>query len=347
MSNVDGAFQTVATGGSNSDGCGASGWCEFYYTEDSTGTHLWVSKNADGNTDTVDTLTGEITQSTRIDTIGALNNGLALKTVTLNDLEKLPTLIEDRLVQSSGDDAVTDFEPMTLISQFRVYSGPNVHSEEGADPYSWVICGSRGEAYAEDNCNAPGGAMDSGGAHFAIVFNSNNQGTTLGDSALARFGRDVNPALADPEQNTGVYVACVGTNTGTTANNGILWQNSTCESRPGTDLMYGTADDGTIYYKEAIENGLRGWIRETNGHAFSFLGADNDGTHDGNSPANFGLTQLVQQATEGFLMSCLNCSPHSIPAVVETVFYSVDWPAVPSILIPEHPPVNGTFSVIP
>lgn len=355
MNNLDGSFSAAA--GQNSDGCGGP-WCEFYVTEDASGTHLWVVKGADGNTDTAEGPAVEITQSTRLDSIGALgSNGLVLKQVTLNDLEKLPTLVEDRLAQTSGDDTLTDFEPMTLISQFRVYSGPNVHSEEGADPYSWVICGGAtnpnrtgnvgGAAYGEDDCNVNGGAIDGDGRFFAIVFNSNNQGG-LGDSVLKRYGRDLNPVnlVGDPNQDTGVYVACSNT-AGTTVNNGITFQNSTCQSDPGADGTYGTSDDGTIYYKEALENGLRGWIRETNSHAFSFLGADNDGAHDGISPANFGLTQLVQQATEGFLMSCLNCSPHDLPAVVETVFYSVDWPAVPSILMVNHPPDSGTFTVIP
>jgi hypothetical protein len=139
-------------------------------------------KNADANTDTVnapgEATAVEITQSTRLDTIGALTNaGVILKTVTLSDLEKLPTLVEDRLAQSSNTD--TNMEPQTLISQFRVYSGPNVHSEEGADPYSWVICGSRGHEYGEEACGNYGGAIDASGATFAIVYNAHNQNNNL------------------------------------------------------------------------------------------------------------------------------------------------------------------------
>ena len=111
--------------------------------------------------------------------------------------------------------------------------------------------------------------------------------------------------------------------------------------------MYGTADDGTIYYKEAIENGLRGWIRETNGHSFSFLGADMDGAHDGNSPANFGLTTMMQQNIEGFLMSCLGCNPHSLPTNVETVSYQFDWPGNFDILDFPHPPAStATITIL-
>jgi hypothetical protein len=371
MGNLDGAFSTTVTDGSASDGC-AGTWCEFYVTEDllTGNVHLWVVKNADGDTDTVTAAEGEtgnaaleITRSTRLDTIGAMNTGVVVKTVTLNDLEKLPTLVEDRLAQSSGNNegfADNFMEAQNLITQFRVYSGPNVHSEEGADPYAWVICGSRGQFFGETACNLSDVAMDSGAA-YAIVYNSNNQNNTLGDSVLARFGRDLNPnrydggtgdnqsiqldvngdvvlGSGDPSQQSGVYVACVLA--------------TDCLSDPGVDLMYGTSDDGTIYYREALENGLRGWIRETNAHTFSFLGADNDGlskSETGNVGPNFGLTQLVTQETEGFLMSCLGCSPHSLPAVVETVTYQLDWPAVPTAIQVSHPPTSptSTFSIVP
>jgi hypothetical protein len=306
---------------------------------------LWVVKDADANTDTADGVALLITQSTRLDTITAMSTtvvadkGKVLKQVTLNDLEKLPALIEDRLVQSSGNDeldAANFFEAQNLISQFRVYSGPNVHSEEGADPYSWVICGNRGTAYGEHLCDNTGGAFDSNGSQFAIAFNSNFQNSVLGDSVLARFGSDINPNITtDGSQQPGVYIECGALGAG-------------CISNPGADQTYGTADDGTIYYKEALENGLRGWVRDTNKHTFSFLGADNDGTHNGASPANFGLTQLVTQETEGFLMSCLNCSPHTLPAVVETVTYQLDWPAVPTSIQVPHPPTSptSTFNII-
>ncbi|HET8760669.1 MAG TPA: hypothetical protein VFN94_06355, partial [Nitrospiria bacterium] len=126
---------------------------------------------------------------------------------------------------------------------------------------------------------------------------------------------------------------------------------SLCESDPGLDGMYGTVDDGTIYYREAIENGLRGWIRETNGHAFSFLGADTDGAHDGVSPANFGLTQLVQQIepTQGVLISCLGCSPHNLPLQQDTVTYTFTWPGLPTVTPGLHPPTTGdtVIGVVP
>jgi hypothetical protein len=158
MSNLDGAFS--ALGGQNSDGCDGD-WCEFYVTQDTAGNyHLWVIKNADGNTDTADGTPLEITQSTRLDTINAVKNGgFLLKTATLSNIEKLPFVIDDRMAQYSTGTGVGagEFEQQ-LLQQVRVVSGPNVHSEEGADPYAWVICGSRGHNYGEEDCeDIPGG----------------------------------------------------------------------------------------------------------------------------------------------------------------------------------------------
>lgn len=366
MSNLDGHSGM----GGNSDGCGGP-WCEFYTTVDANGdVALYVVKGADGNTDTItDGTAYEITESARTDTMAALGNGYVVKMVTLNNLEKLPTLIDDRLAQVDNDldgGAVTGeswgvggaaAEPgQVLLSQFQVVSGPNVHSEEGADPYAWVICGTRGMNYGEDDCvgesNAGNGAIDADGHVFAIVYVPNNT-TELGEGVLTRFGRDINPRRvgntlypsgatdtlsADNTQDTNAFVEC------TTGTPSSPWSASTCESDPGADLMYGTADDGTIYYKEAIENGLRGWIRETNGHAFSFLGADfNAG--DGEDP-NFGLTQLVEQNIEGFLMSCLGCNPHSLPENQETLTYQFDWPGNFNISNFPHPPDTTTTITI-
>ena len=368
MSNVDGHFVNTVningtgTEGTASDGCGTSGWCEFYLSVDGAGNnHLYVVKNADANTDTATDgdPAVEITQSTRLDTMAALTNGgKVLKTMTLNNLEKLPTLIDDRLAQVDTNlDAAKETgeswgaggalaEPgQAFFSQIQIVSGPNVHSEEGADPYAWVICGTRGMLYGEDDCSVGGGAIDSGGSNFAIVYNSNTPGI-LGDSVLKRFGKDLNPTRIgnvgpggtdtlspDDTQDSSVYVACSTP--------------TACLSNPGADGMYGTADDGTIYYKEAIENGLRGWIRETNGHSFSFLGADLDGNHNGLTPANFGLTTMMQQNIEGFLMSCLGCNPHSLPTNVETVSYQFDWPGNFDILDFPHPPAStATITIL-
>jgi hypothetical protein len=363
MSNVDGSFSAVA--GQNSAGCGTSNWCEFYVTEDTAGNvHLFVIKNADGNTDSADGTPLEITQSSRTDSIGALANaGVVIKNMPLSNLEKLPFEIDDRLAQYSTEaGSPGDFEQQ-LLQQIRVVSGPNVHSEEGADPYSWVICGTRGVLYGEADCVTESdvnesGAIDANGHVFAIVYVPNNT-LELGESPLSRFGVDMSPRrlgntlypqgfvdTLDPDlnQQAGAYVEC----TAGPATAGSPFAASLCESDPGLDGMYGTVDDGTIYYKEAIENGLRGWIRETNGHAFSFLGADTDGTHDGVSPANFGLTQLLQQQDPamGSLISCLGCSPHDLPIQQDTVTYTFNWPGMPTITPVLHPPATGA-TVIP
>jgi hypothetical protein len=107
-----------------------------------------------------------------------------------------------------------------------------------------------------------------------------------------------------------------------------------------------------------VENGLRGWIRENNAHAFSFLGADTDGCSsanvDGagnactNEAPNFGTSVLMQQVepTQGALLSCLNCSPHDVPYAIDTVTYSFLWPGLPEITPLLHAPsdTEPTFS---
>jgi len=362
MSNLDGAF---SLGGPTASCAGA--WCEFYITEDVAGVHLWVVPNADGNTDTHEvTGVAEITTSTRLDTMGGLGNGgFVLKEFALSDVEKLPAVLDDRLAQfvtemDSGLEAGTAPSMagfgQQLLQQWRAISGPNWHSEEGADPYSWVICGTRGPNYGEDDCAVPGGgAIDAGGLKIAIVYNANAIGT-LGDSTVVRFGSDLNPGLIDsPPQDTGVYVVC-STVPGTTSVMGvagpIVYNNDPCESDAGADGFYGSFDDGTIYYKEAVENGLRGWIRENNAHAFSFLGADTDGLaagDPGNQAPNFGTTVLLQQVepTQGALVSCLNCLPHTLPYNVETVQYSFQWPGLPDVQPLLHAPSDTapTFPV--
>jgi hypothetical protein len=272
MSNLDGHSGS----GTASDGCDGP-WCEFYTTVDAlTGdVALYVVKGADGNTDTTtDGTAFEITQSNRTNTLNALGNGYVVSMVTLNNLEKLPTLIDDRLAQvdndldgfkasneswgaSGGPGPAVNAEPgQVLLSQIQIVSGPNVHSEEGADPYAWAICGTRGMLYGEMDCveesNDGKGAIDANGHVFAIVYVPNNT-TELGEGILTRFGRDINPRRVgntlypsgavdtlstDDTQDTGAFVECTTSGSPTAP-----WSISDCESDPGADLMYGTADD--------------------------------------------------------------------------------------------------------
>jgi hypothetical protein len=288
-----------------------------------------------------------------------------IKNMPLSNLEKLPFVIDERLTQFRTANGSPGTHDQQRITQIRVVSGPNVHSEEGADPYSWVICGTRGTIYGEADCVEESdvnqsGAIDADGHIFAIVYVPNNT-LELGESPLTRFGLDMSPRrlgntlypqgyvdnlAPDTTQDPAAYVECTA-GAATTS----VHPTSSCESDPGLDGMYGTVDDGTIYYKEAIENGLRGWIRETNAHAFSFLGADTDGAHDGVSPANFGLTELVQQIepTQGVLISCLGCSPHTLPLQQDTVTYTFTWPGLPTVTPVLHPPTTGdtVISVVP
>jgi hypothetical protein len=54
------------------------------------------------------------------------------------------------------------------------------------------------------------------------------------------------------------------------------------------------------------------------------------------------FTFLYQQAVEGFVSSCLNCSPHLVPLQQESVNYDFTWPGIPSIASIPHPPASAT-----
>jgi hypothetical protein len=170
--------------------------------------------------------------------------------------------------------------------EFWGLSGPNFQAEEAQDPYTWAICGTsiRGAQYGEKLCATESGGGDSpfagaggtglNGGHvvWAIV---KPQGVALGGlDPLQRYGGDLrpttgetctDPTIADRDPSfcgaTGIMVAC-------TVGGGALFDNPNtpldesqivtedCVSSAGADALYGTADDGTIYYAEATE-----WVK--------------------------------------------------------------------------------------
>jgi hypothetical protein len=130
---------------------------------------------------------------------------------------------------------------------------------------------------------------------------------------------------------------------------------SDCVSSAGTDGLYGTADDGTIYYAEATENGLRAFVRENRAFAFSFINGiginhpELCGTTNecGDSPAT-GTRQVMFQNIQdlGATLSCFNCSALGQHTVPTHGFdrYNFKWTPLPGVHIPEdHPNTNGNI----
>jgi hypothetical protein len=287
--------------------------------------------------------------------------------------------------------------------EFWGLSGPNFQAEEGHDPYTWIMCGSRGEVFAEEGCNAnevaqPGGGVkgDAAGtaldAHGFVIAIVKPPSTNLGGlDVFRRYGNDLRPSTGVACNGTGdddpaicgepdVVVFCSKTTTGDILlSNGETVEGDKCESNPGADGVYGTGDDGTIYYREAQENGLRGFVRENRAHAFSFINGigvnhpdlcgdltltfiDADGDPDtgdngkevrgvttpcGDSPST-GTRQVMFQNIQdlGATLSCFNCSALGQHTVPDHGFdrYNFKWTPLPGVHIPEdHPETNGNI----
>jgi hypothetical protein len=273
------------------------------------------------------------------------------------------------------------------------------------------MCGSRGEAFAEDGCNGGGGGLDStvpiekgfdgignddgicdpaefaaGGCSAATVAIVKPKGFNVlgGLDVFRRYGSDLRPTTgtdcngSDPDPAIcgaeGVVVFCDPTVTGAATTDGDGFVHDNCTSNPGGDGVYGTGDDGTIYYREALENGLRSFTRENRAHAFSFINGigvnhpdlcgelttvdidtDGNGTKEtqgvttpcGDSPST-GTRQVMYQNIQdlGATLSCFNCSALSQHTVPSHGFdtYTFKWTPLPGVHIPEdHPNTNGTI----
>jgi hypothetical protein len=267
--------------------------------------------------------------------------------------------------------------------EFWGLSGPNFQAEEAQDPYTWAICGTsvRGAPYGEKLCSTENGGGDSPfngaggttGSHvvWAIV---KPGGIALGGlDPLQRYGGDLRPTTGEtctgvvvPDRDpsfcgsAGIMVACtVGgvalvDNPNTPLNEANI-VTSDCVSSAGTDGLYGTADDGTIYYAEATENGLRAFVRENRAFAFSFINGiginhpELCGTTNecGDSPAT-GTRQVMFQNIQdlGATLSCFNCSALGQHTVPTHGFdrYNFKWTPLPGVHIPEdHPNTNGNI----
>jgi hypothetical protein len=268
---------------------------------------------------------------------------------------------------------------------------------------------------ADGDSNAATGGDDDGicepgetcGGHlWAVVKPDPATGDLLGGlDPLRRYGDDLRPSTGadcigadetdDPAMcgEQGVMVMCREHGTalpsGCTAQ-GVLGgdggytltcsggtiQANECESSFGTDGQYGTADDGTIFYREATENKLRAFTRENRAHAFSFINGigvnhpelcgaltqvyatDANGNPDltkpigeanecGDSPSTGTRQVMFQNIQElGATLSCFNCSALGQHTVPDHGFdtYSFKWTPLPGVHIPEnHPNSNGTI----
>jgi hypothetical protein len=84
---------------------------------------------------------------------------------------------------------------------------------------------------------------------------------------------------------------------------------SRCQSiAAGGDGIYGNGGTDILFFKEVVEEGLRGGgLRHDRAIAFSFLNGLGANTGNPGSGLNNSLRQMVSDQQEGFLMSCLNC----------------------------------------
>jgi hypothetical protein len=432
-------WYSMTTQNAINNGCNG-GWCEWFWDPvDHTLCMVEHAQPGVKTLDTsCGGSSNEVTQYNSFSNLSGLASGTGeiLVTQAFRKFEKAPVELYQKLgqwvemdtdaatanyISGAGPDGIfgtTDDDPLSPVFthnsgngdleqsgqavwfEFWGLSGPNHQSEEGADPYTWRICGDRAAEFGDVDCSGEfgNGALDSpDGAVWAIV---QPVGDNLGGlDPRQRYGDDFRPttgsdcAGSDPDPalcgQHGVIVLCISAGSmdappdaqgnGTyTASDGVTYNANTCDSEPGTDAVYGTADDGTIYYREALENLQRGFVRENVGYSFSFLNGigvnhpdlcgtleatsygvdlDGDGSIDetrngfttpcGDSPST-GVRQVVHQQMEelGATLSCFNCSSASHHTVPEHNIdsYSFKWTPLPGLHIPEeHPPDKGTI----
>ena len=329
----DTAFNTVtwmSMSDENADGCGAKNciWTFNVGPDKKAGTiDDILSVKKDGGATEV------ITSSLRVSSFFAGGDGTVDIIKAFAPIEKVPTSIDDRLIQGMTQLGSPD-GLQVLRYQIQVISGPNFHAEEGSDPYTWVICGSRTGGAGELDCDTDEGAAVDETSLFALV-----SGGGFGDGSVydqsERFGVDGIAFTGDDGAGTDgirgtsddTIVACDGSGTsGYTDIEGFILFGADCDSDPGEDLVYGTSDDGAIYYKEAVENGFRGEVRENRAFGFSFIDSLDQ------------LRQIMEQDIgDNFLMSCLNCDLPGLPPI-GPLTYDQLFLDVPAFGVGSHPP---------
>jgi hypothetical protein len=180
-------------------------------------------------------------------------------------------------------------------------------------------------------------------AKWSFVAAAGTGGIENGLDLISRYGEDLRPGAdtngvcdasgqggCDTALDATVMVICVPGGLAANAGlaGGFVAIASDCESDAGADNVYGTGDDGTLYYGEALENGLRGFIRENHAVTFSFanFGGGGGGFFGGNN-SKYMRQAVAQNTSDGMLVSCLNCEdiPDHVVNTHATPEYLFTW----------------------
>jgi hypothetical protein len=366
-------------------GC-AGGWCQWLW-DPNTGTLLKLTSadpNAPAPVDPLDPAWAVATNVTSISVVDDYTDMVVNK--SLSTIEKAPSEIYQVIgqwVQLAGatgplfaQDGGGNGEAQAFWQEFWGLSGPNFQAEEGVNPYTWVLCGNPADSPANTPCaGVASGAIDAPGGNTMAI-------TQFGLDIINRYGGDLRP---DDSTDQGRYCpggdptdpGCVDANTiATCAGDGGAGsdcdlglhtaivqctaggdgdnnpQTSDCLSNHTGSAAYGQSNNDTLYYREAVENLQRGFIRENAAHSFSFI----NGAGVNNGFPGSGLSTTLRQAVAqninelGFLMSCMNCEERPEHNVQDHPLpnYLFNWTVTGGVGFEEHSNIiTGATGSIP
>jgi hypothetical protein len=384
----------VSMSDESAGGCG-TGWCQWLWDRD-TGILTKVESADPNNPLPVDPNDANWLAAGEVTTISVVDDYTDMSvTKTLSAIEKAPSEIYQVIGQwvqlASGTGPLfnegntsgptSNKDNQAFWQEFWGLSGPNFQAEEGASPYTWVLCGNPADSDANTPCaGVASGAIDAPGGNTMAI-------TQFGLDVINRYGGDLRP---DDSTDQGRYCvggdpqgSCLEANTTTgglggtcdTLDDGIggncdkgLYtaivqctatgdtdgdpKTSACLSSHPSANAYGQAPDDILYYREAVENLQRGFIRENAAHSFSFI----NGAGVNNGFPGSGLSTTLRQAVAqninelGFLMSCMNCEdrPEHQVATHPLPNYQFNW-SVSGVGFVEHSDIitPGFTGVIP
>lgn len=265
--------------------------------------------------------------------------------------ECAPALVEDNDAIGGNDDGVCDAGETCVVAGGGGIDSVQVDIEDLSDPGNGDGICDVGETCVTTTLQ------------WAIVQGPGTGRQENGLDIIARYGTDLRPGpdtdgncdatgqggclAADPD----VMVICLpdGFTAGDLGLTGAYaTAASSCTTDAGGDGVLGTADDGTIYYREAIENGLRGYIRENQEKLFAF----NNGLEENFGGAScsqgfFGgcanIRQAVAQSLDvGMTVSLFNGDIETHPVPTHAVpRYDFDWPGTIGVAFRSHDEVIG------